>query len=57
MLEYTAQMAWHIASAVYGIGGVEFTIPSYMEIAYPEASTRDNRTAEQIIQDTLDGLG
>lgn len=50
-------MAWHIASAVYGIGGVDFTIPSYMEIAYPDKPIKDNRTAEEIIQDTLDGLG
>lgn len=47
-IDYIAQHAYYITSAIYQIGGLEFKGESYIEAAYPDIVKKDVRTAEEI---------
>jgi len=55
-VDYAVEHLWLLTSAVYAIGGGELKTPRYIEVAYPQMKITDTRTADEIIDDTINNL-
>lgn len=55
-IDYGLEHLWLVTSAVYAIGGGELKTPRYLQLTHPEMQFEDTRTADEIINDTINGL-
>lgn len=55
-VDYAVEHLWLLTSAVYAIGGGELKTPRYIELSHPHLNIQDNRTADEIIDDTINNL-
>lgn len=46
-----------MGSVMAGFGGGQWPYPRWMELVYPSEAAQDKRTAQQIVDDLLKGLG
>ena len=55
--DYVGQALWHITTIQHFKATEKNTMPQYVEISHPETKNLDTRSAEEIFQYVLDGLG
>lgn len=55
-IDYGLEHLWLVTNAVYAIGGGELRTPRYIEFAHPTVKVADARTADEIIDDTINNL-
>lgn len=55
--DYIATSVHAMGSAIISFGGGQWPYPRWMELAYPSEAAQDKRTAQQIVDDLLKGLG
>ena len=55
--DYVGQALWHITTIQHFKTTQENSMPQYIELSHPETKIKDTRSAEEIFQYVIDGLG